>query len=77
MKYIIIDKAMLQRIGIRLAGHRTNGNLVLLNEKELMSVPGMDGNTVDERAKKIGGTVYSHDAIMHELKQGGGGFKSW
>lgn len=71
MRYIIADKSAVAQLGISLAGHRTNRNLVLLNEKEVMTAAGISGDTLEERAEKIGGTVYGHDAIVHELKQGG------
>lgn len=71
MRYVIANKAVVAQLGISLLGHRTNRNLILLNEKEVMTAAGINGDTLEERADEIGGTVYGHDAIVHELKQGG------
>ena len=72
MRYIIADKARAVAHGFALHGHRVNGNLILLNEKEveyshaLSSAP-----TLEEKCAPIMGTIYTHQGIINELEQGG------
>ncbi len=68
MYYIIADKVKAAGFGISLFGHRTNGSLVIVNEKELPDVP---GDTPAKKAKALGGKVYSDEGIKKVLKEGG------
>ena len=72
MRYIIADKAKAVAHGFVLHGHRVNGNLILLNEKEvecshaLSSAP-----TLEKKCELIMGTIYTYQGIINELEQGG------
>lgn len=72
MRYIIADKAKAIAHGFTLQGHRVNGNLILLNEKEvecshaLSSAP-----TLEKKCELIVGTIYTHQGIINEIEQGG------
>ena len=74
MLYIIANKRQAVDYGFSIRGHRVNGNLILLNEKEVESNPALSAsndNTLEERCKLISGTIFTHQGIIHELEQGG------
>lgn len=70
MRYVIANKALAVDAGFPTVGHRVQGNLILLNEKELMCSAALTG-TIDERAAAIEGTVYTHEGINYALQEGG------
>ena len=70
MRYIIADKTKASDAGINLLGHRTNGNLVILNEKEVMMSPSLNGD-LEKRCVAILGTCYTRDGIEDALREGG------
>ena len=74
MLYIIANKAQAVDYGFTIRGHRVNGNLILLNEKEIENNPTLSASketTLEERCKPISGTIFTHQEIIHELEQGG------
>jgi len=72
MRYIIADKAKAIAHGFTLKGHRTNGNLILLNEKEVDNNPALpSGTTLEEKCELIVGTIYTHQGIINVIEQGG------
>lgn len=75
MRYIIADKAAAVDVGFSLMGHKTNGNQILLNEKEVAGNPTLKGS-LTKRAKAIQGTVYSEAEVMN-LINSTGGLKQW
>lgn len=68
MRYTIADRAKAAAHGISRAGHRVKDTRVVLNEKELMSLPGAD---IGERAAAVGGRVYTRTEIKEILKKEG------
>lgn len=72
MRYIIADKQQAVQHGFALNGHRTNGNLILLNEKEVTSSHALSSAvTLEEKCQLITGTIYTHKGIINALEQGG------
>ena len=53
--------------GISPRGHRVNGNHVILNEKELLRLPGQD---IEERASVVDGTIYDLTEIKKQIIKG-------
>ena len=70
MKYIIADKALSSFVGFNISTHRTNNDKIILNEKELVNNKCLEG-TLEERAKAISGTVYTHTEIINKINEGG------
>lgn len=68
MRYAIADRAKAAAHGVSCAGHRVKGARIVLNEKELMSLPGAD---IGERAAAVGGEVYTRTEIKEILKREG------
>jgi|WetSurMetagenome_2_1015567.scaffolds.fasta_scaffold14980_5 hypothetical protein len=60
MKYIVINKS--NRHNIQLSGHWSNDEEMVVNEKEIMSIPDLQG-TLDERLLSIDGKEYSLEEI--------------
>lgn len=70
MNYIIVDTAKATKHGFRTIGHRTKGGTVLLNERELMNCPTLQGS-LDERAAAVEGKVLTETSAMAEINGGG------
>lgn len=66
MKYIIADRATALSIGFDLIGHRSNGEKVVLNEKEVMDCPWL-GGSLEERAAKLGGEAYTERYLLNKI----------
>lgn len=72
MRYIIADKVQAVQHGFTINGHRVNGNLILLNEKEVTSCPALSSAaTLESKCQLITGTIYTHQGIINALEQGG------
>lgn len=71
MKYVIAEKTLADAHGFNVFNHRTNGNNILLNEKEIMSSTSLHGSTIHERVQAINGSVYESLQIKQLLKEGG------
>jgi hypothetical protein len=72
MRYIIADKVKAVAYGFELHGHRVNGNLILLNEKEMECNPALaSAPTLEKKCELILGSIYTHQDIINELEQGG------
>lgn len=56
MLYVIANLKKAQAHGFMKLGHATRGEIICLNEKEVMNSEGLSG-TLDERAKALGGAV--------------------
>lgn len=63
MRYVIADKEKSKIAGFDLAGHKSRGSEVALNEKEVMDSQWL-GGTLAERAAKIGGAVYTEREVL-------------
>lgn len=69
--YITVDKAMASNLGFRLHTHIEAHGKMILNEKELLGNALAKGNTLQEKAKSIGGTVMTEAELELFKKQGG------
>lgn len=58
MEYILADRKKAGEWGYSELGHVVRGNLICLNEKEVMNNEAMTG-TLADRAEKLGGRVSS------------------
>lgn len=67
MLYIIANKQKVSEAGISPRGHNVNGNHIIVNEKELNIIP---GDTLEDRAKAVGGKVYDVIEIKKLIKKG-------
>ncbi len=56
MRYIIADKTKAVNYGFLVETHRCNGDMMCINEKDLMNTLCLSG-TIEERAYKLGGVV--------------------
>ncbi|MBD5357445.1 MAG: hypothetical protein HDR88_10645 [Bacteroides sp.] len=56
MNYIIADKSKAVNYGFQIETHLCNGDMMCINEKELMNSVCMSGNLI-ERADKLSGVV--------------------
>lgn len=72
MRYIIASKEKALAYGFAPREHRTNGNLILLNEKEVTNSHALaSASTLEDKCSLILGTIYTHQGIINELEQGG------
>ena len=71
MRYVICRKDLAVDNGFDSAVHRVNGNLILLNEKEIVSNTSLSGADFEEKTKSIMGNIYSHEEINQVLNEGG------
>jgi len=72
MRYIIANKNQAVTYGFPIHGHRVNGNLILLNEKEVACSHALSSaKTLGDKCKLIAGTIYTHQGVINELEQGG------
>lgn len=67
MKYILAPKSKCLEYGIKISGHITRDDSIVLNEKELMFSPGLYGSTVEDRARIIEGAIYDTAAELLNL----------
>jgi hypothetical protein len=58
MEYIIADREKARNWGFSEVGHIVRGNLICLNEKEIMNSLSLEGS-LKERAEQLGGWVTS------------------
>lgn len=68
MRYVIADKLKAAAFGISPDGHRTKNGKVILNEKEIGSVP---GRTATAKLTAIGGTSYTASNLKRKLREEG------
>lgn len=71
MKYIIANKAKAADVGFEIEYHRTKGNQIMLNEKEVMSNAILKGTKLKERAEQMDGTVCTEKQALTEINNGG------
>ena len=64
MKYIICDKVVASNYGFSPITHRVLGTLIILNEKEVTFCTAIEGDTLEEKAATIAGTVMTEGEVM-------------
>lgn len=70
MQYIIANKSKAILKGFTVMGHRTLGDKILLNEKEILDSDKLTGN-IKERASEIDGYIYSEPKVINVIKMEG------
>lgn len=70
MKYIVADIDKVANIGITTKGHLMQDRLIIINEKELMTVSCIEGG-VKARADEISGHIYTNTEINQLISKGG------
>lgn len=70
MKYIIADIDKVTNIGIIAKGHLIQDRLIIINEKELMSVSCIEGE-LEVRAGEVSGHIYTNTEINQLIGKGG------
>lgn len=58
MKYILAPKSKCLEYGIKISGHITKDNSIVLNEKEVMFSPNLSGDCIEDKAQIIEGVIY-------------------
>ncbi len=68
MKYIIttINKAI--DIGINPVGHFKKGDLIILNQNEILNNPNLDGD-IDARVKQLEAKIYTQQYVKRMIKK--------
>jgi len=69
--YIIVDKTKAVEHGFKLHTHIEVHGKMILNEKELLMAASLSGETLQERAEELGGTVMT-EAELEQFKREGG-----
>ena len=64
MRYAIIDIGKAAACGIPQRGHRTLGDSIVVNERELLFIGTMTGMQPEEIAAELGGELYSESEIL-------------
>lgn len=67
MQYIITTTAKAENYGFNPVAHLVKGTKICLNEKEVMDTQVLQG-TLQERAKTLGGKIYSRDEALELMK---------
>ena len=70
MQNIIANKSKAIPKGFTVKGHRTHGDKILLNEKEILDSNELTGD-LNERAKEIDGIVYSEPKVINVIQMEG------
>lgn len=64
MKYILADKSKCVELGIKISGHITKDDKVVLNEKEIMFSPVLTTGSIEDKAVLLGGKVFNTSAEL-------------
>ena len=67
MKYVLANKQKALDIGINTIGHFKKGDMIILNEKEVMENHNLDGD-IEERVKTIGAKLYTNSYTKRIIK---------
>lgn len=67
MKYILAPKSKCLEYGMKISGHITLDDSIVLNEKELMFSPNLSGDCIEDKARIIEGTIYETAAELLNL----------
>lgn len=63
MMYVILDKVQALGLGFNLHTHITAHGKMILNEKEILMSNNIQGDTLDERVKNIGGKAMTEQEL--------------
>ena len=63
MRYVVANKEKALDAGVLLLGHLVKGESIILNEKEVMCLPSLDG--------ELDGIVYTNTSMNQIISEGG------
>ena len=69
MRYAVIPKDKATEAGIALAGHYDFGDIIVVNERELMALNRMKADGLGEVAARLGGELLRQYQITDLIKQ--------
>ena len=70
MRYVVANKEKALDAGVLLLGHLVKGESIILNEKEVMCLPSLDGE-LEDRISLLDGIVYTNTKKKKKKKKGG------
>ncbi len=70
MLYLIANKTTAAEHGFPAKNHVVNGNLVLLNEREVVFSPTLSG-TLEQRAAQLSASIYTEPELQIIINEGG------
>ena len=62
MRYVVANKEKALDAGVLLLGHLVKGESIILNEKEVMCLPSLDGE-LEDRILLLDGIVYTNTSM--------------
>lgn len=66
MKYILADKSKCVGLGIKVSGHLTKEDKIVLNEKEMMFSPYLaSADSLDEKAALVDGEIFNSADLLN------------
>lgn len=68
MRYFLANYEKAASLGFNPHTHKNNGNLMLLNEREVMACRGLEG-TAEERATSLEATLYTTNQAKVKLSK--------
>jgi hypothetical protein len=68
MKYIVTTIKKAVDINVDTVGHFKKGDLVVLNQNEILNSPNLDGD-LDSRVKQLGAKIYTQQFIKRIIKK--------
>jgi len=68
MRYVLAETEKAMWYGFKKITHRVVGDMMILNEKELMANANLDGE-VEERAELVGGEVLTENELLSKLNE--------
>lgn len=71
MIYLTVNKNKSKQYGIGLIGHKSKGELMIVNENEIWYNSKLKGDTLEDRSKNIDGEIYTFENIKNIIKEGG------
>ena len=66
MRYVVANKEKALDAGVLLLGHLVKGESIILNEKEVMCLPSLDGE-LEDRILLLDGIVYTDVKLIIKL----------
>lgn len=70
MRYVVANKEKALDAGVLLLGHLVKGESIILNEKEVMCLPSLDGE-LEDRILLLDGIVYTNTSLNQIISEGG------
>ena len=71
MRYVVANKEKALDAGVLLLGHLVKGESIILNEKEVMCLPSLDGE-LEDRILLLDGIVYTNTSMNQIISEGVG-----